>query len=396
MEADSEHQVAKTSDIAVLLSPRRLIAEAEQATGLDDWGEPVFAPALERLCRSAIEEAGFDQNGAERFAANIHQILVKRLRLYADRARYPQITQQQISAPLIVTGLPRSGTTILHALLAQDPAARSPQKWEIDEPSPPPQAASYRTDERIARSQDAVERLPAQFRAMHAMGATLPEECNSIMTMAFLSPNFGAIARVSGYLRWLVEEADMAPAFDLHRHVLQHLQAFAPGRYWLLKAPPYLWWLDSVQDAYPDARIVITHRDPAQVIPSNSSLIAFLQGAESDEQRLAVGAEQLDIWHCGVDRMLDYRAANAGSETVCDSYYADFIRDPLAVVRNIYERFDMVLTDDALAAMHAFMSENRQDKHGKHEYSAAAYGLDNADIQQRFARYIDRFAIPIA
>jgi hypothetical protein len=387
-------QAPALSGLAARLSPERLLRDAERTTELRAWGEPAFTPSLERLCRSAVDEAGFDDASADRFAATLSVSLVKRLRLYADRARYPEIAVQEIRAPLVVTGLPRSGTTILHALMAQDPGARSVRTWELDQPSPPPRAETYETDSRIAQSQHAVDQLPAQFKAMHAMGATLPEECNNIMMMAFLSPNFGATARVSSYLRWLVDEADMTPAFELHRHVLQHLQAFKPGDYWLLKAPPYLWWLGDLVKAYPDARIVITHRDPAQVIPSNASLIAFLQGRTSDAGRLEIGTEQLDIWQHGVDRMLAFRGGRA--DAIVDSLYVDFIRNPLAVVRAIYDGFGMTLSDKALAAMQAFMADNQQNKHGKHEYSAESYGLSTDRIHRQFAPYIEAFSIPTA
>lgn len=384
-----------TTAAAARLNPEKLRAAAIAATGFSDWGEGDFSEALERLCRSAVDEAGFSEHGLESFAGRIDKALTTRLQLIADRARYPEIAKQEIRAPLIVAGLPRSGTTILHALLAQDPAVRSPQKWEVDEPSPPPRAETYKTDPRIAKSQAGIDALPDKFKAMHAMGATLPDECNSIMMMAFLSPNFGASASIPSYMRWLVGEADMAPAFAIHRAMLQNLQAFAPGRNWVLKAPPYLWWIDDLFRAYPDARLVITHRDPSEVMPSNSSLIAFLQSLNAQVDLLAVGQEQTDIWGLGIDRLLAVRASGRHADRIMDSQYQDFIKDPMQVVRAVYARFGMPLTDEAVTAMAKFMADNQQGKHGKHEYEAEDYGLDRGALRERFANYIENFSIPL-
>lgn len=185
------------------LDPDALQRQAEAETGAADWG-PALDPALSRLCRSARDEAGLSEQGEARFAAQLLALLKTRLQIYADRTRHPEIAAQDIVAPLIVTGLPRSGTTILHGLLAQDTRVRSPQRWEVEQPSPPPRSASYRNDPRIAKSQARVDALPAAFKAMHAMGATLPEECNSVMQLAFASPNFVATMAVPSYMRWLL------------------------------------------------------------------------------------------------------------------------------------------------------------------------------------------------
>lgn len=377
------------------LDPNELCRKAEQTTGLSDWGEPPFREALSRLCTSAREESGQDEAGQDRFAAGLTGLLVTRLKLYADRAAYPEIAQQQIVAPIFVTGLPRSGTTILHALLAQDPSARSPQSWEANAPSPPPRAESYATDPRITAAQAQIDTLPATFRAMHAVGATLPEECNSIMQLAFLSPNFGATLNLPSYMAWLIEEADIAPAFALHRHVLQALQAFAPRQWWALKAPPHLWWPEALFAAYPDARLVMTHRDPAEVMASNASLIAFLRGLNGPVDRKLLGAEQVDQWAVGLERMEAFRARTSAPNEIVDIYYRDLVRDPLAVVEQIYSAFGIDLSAAARQAMEGFMARNQQGKHGKHDYAAADYGLEPAALRDRFADYIARRAIPV-
>lgn len=377
------------------LDPHALCQKAEQATGLSDWGEPPFLEALMRLCQSSREESGQDEAGHDRFAERLIGLLMMRLRLYADRATMPEIAHQQIVAPIFVTGLPRSGTTILHALLAQDPVARSPQGWEANAPSPPPRANSYADDPRIGEAQAKIDALPATFRAMHAVGATLPEECNCIMQLAFLSPNFGATLNLPSYMAWLIGQADMAPAYALHRHVLQALQAFAPRQWWTLKAPPHLWWPEALYAAYPDARLVVTHRDPAEVMASNASLIAFLRELNGPVDRKFLGAEQVDQWAVGLERVEAFRARTSAPNEIVDISYRDLVRDPLAVVEQIYAAFGIELSPAAHRAMKEFMVGNQQGKHGKHDYDAADYGLEPAAIRTRFADYIARRAIPV-
>lgn len=381
---------------AALLDPDRLIRAAEVEAGSCAWGATEFRSALDMLCRSAVDEAALGDAVLAGFAANIHRLLVKRLRLGQDREAHPEIARQEIVAPLVVTGLPRSGTTILHALLAQDPRARSPLKWEVDEPSPPPRAGHFHDDPRIARAAAAIAKLDPEFLAMHTVAADLPEECNTIMTMAFRSPNFNASARLPSYIRWLIHEADMAPAYAFHREFLQHLQAFAPRPFWVLKAPPHLYWLDALLDAYPDARIVVTHRDPAEVLPSNASLIAYLRGKAGTPDPKEVGQEQIDQWGAALDRAMAMRAGGRAPARFVDTRYTDFIRAPMDVVRRVYGHFDMPLTDAAEAAMTAFLADNRKGKHGKHVYAADEFGMSADALHRRFHHYTQAHDVPLA
>jgi len=380
---------------ATSLDANALIKVAEGATGLSDWGDTPFLDALEILCRSASQDdLSHPSDALGVFRENILRLMGLRLRMTADRNAHPEIPAQVIRKPLIVIGLPRSGTTILHSLLSQDPRNRSPQKWEVDQPSPPPRAESYASDPRIADAAAAIERVDPTFRAMHQMGATLPEECNNLQMASFRSLNFWARLKLPGYSRWLIEQADMAPAYEFHRQFLQHLQAFAPRDRWVLKGPPHLFWPETLLETYPDARVVMTHRDPAEVLPSNASLIAHLRGVTDAAEAKAVGAEQM-IWLQGLDRTMAYRSRTPRPDRFVDVHYRDFIADPLAAVRAIYAHFDIDLTQDAGAAMRAFMANNQPEKHGKHVYTAEQFGLDAGTLHRECGKYIQHYGIEV-
>lgn len=376
------------------MDPDALIRRAEADAQLSNWGDAPFLDALEVLCRSVREDQPRRPNDVVAFEANILRFMNIRLRMMADRAAYPEIAAQKIEQPLIVMGLPRSGTTILHSLLSQDPRLRSPQRWEVDEPSPPPRTETYSTDPRIERAARAVEEIDPVFRAMHQMGATLPEECNHLQSGSFRSLNFWARLALPTYSRWLLDEANMRPAFDYHRQFLQHLQAYAPRDRWVLKSPPYLFWPKDLLLAYPDACIVMTHRDPAEVLPSNASLVAHIRGSDGPENAKGVGAEQM-IWLRGVERTMAYRAREARKGQFIDVQYRDFLANPIETIRTIYAYFNIEMTQDVEAAMRAFMVENRQGKHGEHNYTAEKFGLEADIMHSRFASYIDHYNIPV-
>jgi hypothetical protein len=385
----------KSHTAASILDPEALKRRAEVQTELHDWGNTGFDEGLMKVCQSACDEASLSNAHADALADNIVKALAHRLRFYANRACYPEIAKQKISAPIIVTGLPRSGTTILHSLLAQDSAARSPLRWEIDELTPPPRTDTFETDPRIARATAAVEALPAEFRAMHAMGAQLPEECHAFLSLAFQSFYFWAVVSLPSYCHWLMHDAPARDAYTFHYQVLQHLQAFAPRDFWVLKSPPHLLWLDTILEIYPDARVVVTHRDPAEVLPSNASLINFLRKGSDTDNALQVGREQVEVWGTAVQRAMNYRATSKHANQFIDVQYSDFIHHPLGVVEKVYDHFHMPLNADTQSRMENFMRENKQGKHGKHDYSPEEFGLNAASIRKDFSAYIDQYNIRI-
>jgi hypothetical protein len=381
----------------VRLDEASLVSRATRTTGLSDFGDDAFRTPLRRLLEALEGEAALTLLGRLIARADLVRLLANRLRMVDARARHQGIAAGEIRRPLFVVGLPRTGTTILHELLAQDPANRVPLTWEVMHPSPPPERATRETDPRIAEVEKhfaGIDRLIPGFKTMHPMGARLPQECVALTAHDFASMVFSTTHRVPGYQRWL-EGADLRWVYAAHRRQLQYLQWRCPGERWVLKSPGHLWALAALLAVYPDARIVQTHRDPLKVIASLTSLVALLRGLASERvDPLAIGAEWTERLAGGLERAMAVRAGGMPPEArVFDMHFADFVRDEIAMVRRIYAHFDLALSPEAEARMRRFLADNPKDKHGAHRYTLAAAGLDPDTERGRYAAYVERFAI---
>jgi hypothetical protein len=377
----------------------RLIVAAVESTGLDDFGGTSWRDGLERLVASLRDEASLSELGVTIAEAELVGYLGVRLGLVDWRRHHPEIATPGVVAPIVIVGQARTGTTILFDLLAQDPAARAPLTWEVDRPLPPPETATYETDPRIAEVDATLAGIDAvlpEFRSMHPMGARLGQECVRITASEFRSLIFATQYRVPGYARWLLDEADMAPAYRWHRAYLQHLQSRHPGARWLLKSPAHLWCLDAMLAEYPDAVLVQTHRDPLRIIASVSSLQATLRSLASDDVSLPdIAAEWAEYILDGLDRSV--RAREDGTvdpKRVVDVQFAEFMADPFATIGVVYERFGLELTRDAEARMRAFLAAHPREQHGGHTYTFADTGLPVGELRARAAEYQEYFDVP--
>ena len=325
--------------------------------------------------------------------------LATRMRITDWHRQHPELADVEVRPPIVILGQPRTGTTILFDILAQDPAHRMPMTWEVDAPWPPPETATYDSDPRIAESQatlEGAELLIPGFLGIHAMGARLGQECVRITGGDFRSMIFSTQYRVPTYLDWLHHEADMAPAYRYHRRFLQHLASRHPAERWLLKSPAHLWSLGALVDEYPDALLVQTHRDPLRVVASLASLMSVLRRLGTDESTVReCGAEIADMIVEGLDRSVDARLdGTVPADQIIDVQFGGFMADPMATVRSIYDRLGIELTADAEKLMRAFIDDNPQDKHGGHQYSFADTELDAAALRDRMRRYQEHFDVP--
>lgn len=382
------------------LDVEALITAAKRRTHLCDFGEPCPNEPLERLTRSLNGEAALSFIGRLVAHEDLVHLLANRLLLQADRDRYPGIAAQRIERPLFITGLPRSGTTFLHELLAQDPAHRAPLTWEVRRPSPPPalsgagRAVRIREAERELRS---FAMMAPRFKRIHPMGACLPQECIEILSYTLFSARFHTSYFVPAYQTWL-DAQDMAPAYAWHKRFVQHLQWGDARDRWVLKAPAHLFALDALLRIYPDAVIVQTHRHPTSVIGSMLSMTTVLQEAfSSGRDRHVVALDVIRRWSMMMERAMRERArAEQGLGcTFIDVDYGDLTRAPVNTVRRIYRRLGWRLNAEALTGMRAWLAGHPQHRDGPHLYSLEEFGFSTGEITRLFQNYILRYEVPV-
>jgi hypothetical protein len=382
---------------AVSLDERSLLEAACRQTGLDDFGGDEFREPLRLVLHGLETEARLTLLGRLVARRDLIGLLTNRLRLTEDRKRHPGIADQRIAQPLFIIGLPRTGTTLLHHLISQDPASRAPQAWEVMAPSPPPEQRSYETDRRIDEAERKLgwlDWLAPDFKAIHPLGARLAIECIAILSHSFLSSRFHTTYRVPAYQAWLKTQ-DMRPAYAYHRRFLQHLQWRTRADRWVLKAPAHFYALDSLFAIYPDALVVQTHREPRMVLGSVASLTLTLQSAFAERLDLAeIGREVVQSWTEGLARAMRVRQTGAvPGERFFDVRYHELLHDPVGTIRQIYRHFDLPLTAEAERRMRRHLAGNPQHKHGRHAYDLKAFGLDVASLDQHFRPYREFFAV---
>ncbi len=381
----------------VRLNESALLDRARKNTGLSDFGDDAFREPLRVLLASFENEAALTVLGRIIARADTVRSLENRLHQVNTLKQHPEITAAPVRQPLFILGLPRTGTTILHELLAQDPANRVPMTWEVMHPWPPPERATYDTDPRIAQVEQhfaGVDKLIPGFKSMHPMGARLPQECVAITQHEFATMMYPTTHDVPSYQRWL-DGADLRPVYASHRRWLQYLQWRCPAPRWVLKSPGHLWALDALLAVYPDARIVQTHRDPLKVIASLASLVTLLRSMASDRiDPYAIGAEWTERLAQGLEKTMEVRASGRlPHNQAFDMQFAEFIADEIAMVRRIYAHFGMDLSADAEGRMRRFLAANPKDKHGAHRYTLAQSGLDPDVERRRYATYQRRYDI---
>jgi hypothetical protein len=377
-----------------------VVAEGARRTGgLDDFGEGPFLEPMALFLESLEREARLSEIG--RLIAQERVLLhtVNRLNYVNDRKRFPAIADERIVAPVFIIGFPRTGTTILHDILAQDPDSRAPFTWEVMFPSPPPEAATATTDPRIARcaatmpTRETETERDRQFRAMHPMGATLSQECVTMMGDTMCTPLFHNQFRVPTFEDWVDHDADWSHVYAFHERQLQHLQWHHQRDRWVLKTGAHLWGLEHLLRTYPDARIVFTHRDPVKSVTSYASLTTLVHSKGSDD------VDQFEIatdWTARLKRVIDHAmdVRNSGTYPQAifyDMHFSDFVADQFAVVSDIYAALGLPMTDEAALRMKAFIADNPKGKHGLHLYTPEEYGIDPELVRRDFRAYIEQY-----
>jgi hypothetical protein len=379
-----------------------LMEIASARSGLSDFGDPSRKRPLESYVSSLQRDAwaGMSNRAREVALDYILHHLGTRLQLIADRKTYPEISKHEIRQPFIIVGPPRSGSTLLHTLISQDPDNMAPEHWICLEPSPPVrlgEPSRERLDGAHKRMMALFDLIPDIFVTHPYMieeGAGALAECGSdILNMVFTCQELWCFYGSERYRRYLLE-GDHRAALGFHHDFLQHLQWGDQGKRWALKGSDHLLWLGELAGQYPDAMLIWTHRDLAQQLGSLASVQSILGGLSghpvSSTERKLHG--RLAIDHQCASFLKGMRTRDAlGEDRFMDVSYHDVMADPMRTVARIYERFGLKVSDEHATNIRNWIADNPQTKHGAHKHSPEEFGMDADAINRQFKDYVDRF-----
>jgi hypothetical protein len=354
-----------------------LLADAERAAGLSDWGEDQSFRNGLRVYIPDLLDLSEPQAGALR--GTLVHLLAQRLQLIEDGKRNPGILAEDVGQPVVILGIPRGGTTYTHALLALDPTARAPLVWEAAFPSPPPEAATFDSDPRIARLGAMMEemlRARPELRQIHDMKPLNESECEQFMESHFTSNDLWASFDVPRHARWIAAGASEG-YYAAHRRMLQQFQWHGPRGRWTLKSPDHLYRVPALLDAYPGACIVQTHRDPAKTLPSQASLIHTMRClVDPDCDPLMIGPEVIEVWRPAYANAARNRQDPRIAARTLNVGYREVIEDPVGAVRRIHKHFDLPFSAVHEARIRAKIAQDKAERLEPHRYTPEQFGIE--------------------
>lgn len=385
----------------VPLDAESLLATAISNTGLRDFGDddPTdhWREHFAVLLQAIESEADLNLLGRLLTRSDLLMYLQARLQVTDYYKRHPQINNEVITQPVFIVGLPRSGTTILHEVLAQDAQFRIVKKWEALFPCPPPEDHSYEADPRIAKADEFIkiqDRISPEWRTMHAVGGDLPVECIEFTTGCFLSEMFTASFQIPSFQAHL-QAADIRQMYRWHRKLLKLLQWKFKRRHWLLKGCNHEPYIQQLLETYPDAKIIFTHRDPIRSVSSVVSVQGTIFGFRTDHP---FGTHSYDNWLVmeSVARMLQQRTAWVRNGVVPKGQvghirFADFCRQPIEAIQGCYMELGLILSIEAQTAMRNYLLGKPQGVFGAHSYITDAGAT--SEERELFADYQRFFAV---
>ncbi|HEY4038405.1 MAG TPA: sulfotransferase [Burkholderiaceae bacterium] len=378
------------------LNADQLIALARRRTRLTEFGETAFLDSLQNLLRACYEDANLSLVGRIATRWDVVRFLSNLLRLFDEEQRAPGILTRPVGRPMFISGLPRSGTTFLHSLLAEDPANLVPRVWQLIHPYPLGNSESGldRRVRRVARQLRLFGLLAPDFPRMHPIDAGSPQECSEITAHVFASLRFDTTYRIPSYRQWLDEIGHLA-AYRFHKRFLQHLQhQTAGGGRWVLKCPDHVFALDAIRAVYPDARLVFVHRDPLAVLLSVARLTETLRRPFTRSiDKAEIGRQDSDRWLAATERMIAAAQEQRFVEPIFHVQYLDLVRDPVGTVAALYGHFGDTLHPDAAARIGRLVEARPNGGYGAHGSRLEEYGLDAALERERYARYMAHFGI---
>lgn len=372
----------------------QLHQQASETMALEEFGDPAYRSALQVLLNSYDATAQLSDMG--RVSAWMMMLNCLRGRLLAVDGIGSLAATQPATAqrPLFIVGLPRTGTTILHRLLASHPDNQALEYWLSSFPQPRPAADTWADNasfQEVNLSLEMLNRINPELKKIHEMSAEGADECRMLLMQSFVNVTFQSNADLADYETWLYD-ADLRPAYQLYRDSLRLIGSNEPDKRWVLKDPSHLWSMDVLLEYFPDAMVIQTHRDPVKLIPSVSSLVLTARRMQEPEVTAAeIGRRELVQWQRVWNKTIAVRRQQP--ERFIDVFFDDFMADPVAVVKSIYAQCGDELDAAQESAMRNWMRDNPQAKHGGHSYSAEEFGLSERGIRDTFSEYCDFFGV---
>ena len=380
------------------MTTERLVTRACERAGLDDFGGDSWREGLTVLVQTVESAPGVSDGGRDYVYGQFVDALWNRLRVVDYLKHHPEVAAERIERPLVVLGLPRTGTSLASYLLDQDPNRRSLLTWEAENSVPPASPETLRTDPRCLKKKAELDALAEGLRAanipmVHWDEADGPTECMFVQNQDFKAYLWEAFMPTSAYADWLLD-ADMTSTYGYERSVLQMLQSRAPG-VWSLKMPSHAVHIETLLSTFPDVRIVWAHRDPFKATASFlrlNYLSRAVLGAQIDVTDVV--SNVLRQLQAHVARPLRARQ-RIGDDRFFDLHYADLMRDPIGVMRSLYEWAGDELTPSTEDAMLTWLQRNPQDRFGVQPYSLDGSGVTITDLEPVFDQYISTFDIEL-
>jgi Sulfotransferase family len=370
-------------------------AATQMAGGLTDFGPLDYVPGLRALLDSMLREMQFSEIGRQFGIGTVAGTLAARLHTEHGWKQRPDYRKVEIRRPLVITGIPRTGTTALHKLLSMDPQFQGLEHWLTEAPQPRPARETWVANREFQASVAALEtffRIMPEMRLAHDIVADEVDECLEVLRQNFVTNRFASGMHVPSYERWFSKQSE-APSYRRFVEVLRLVGVDSPGQRWLLKNPGHVAQMDRLLEVLPDACVIQTHRDPVKAIPSLCSTLHMARRMfEGDAARAdVIGPREVEYWATAMDTTARVRAVRI--DQFHDVHHREFHRDPMGVVRGIYERFDLTLSDETAQKMQRWIEASPTTRHGEHRYRIEDYGITADQVRDRFADYVDRHSI---
>ncbi|HSK84914.1 MAG TPA: sulfotransferase [Rubrobacter sp.] len=373
------------------LDEEALVQAAVKATGLTEFGAGYHREGLLRLLESVENDAALHLSGQLAYRETIVGSLINRLLLAEACKQRPETFRKPLKSPIIVLGLPRSGTTFLHRLLALDPAHRAVPWWELARPLPGSDEQQDRRRQVFQKKLRRLQKLTPDLDRKHYTRVDTPEECIWLLASTFFSPLFWALAPVYGYLDWYKNQ-DRLQAYYEYRLLLQVLQAADPTRRLVLKSSTHTGAIETLLQTIPGSLLIQTHRNPVETSASLASLFYSLHSRMTDSLDVRRMTEAILSFHeHQIARNLEARDAHPGA--LFDVYYDRLVADPIGTVRDIYDHYGLAWSEEFAERLNYYLQHNPRGKHGTHLYAPEDFGQTGDAIAERFAPYIDRFEL---